>query len=145
MLSATTAAVYAESSAVIAWLLQERRGAWAREVLDQSPLVVASRLTFLECCRGLRRAERAGRIDHEYALIARQELEKAESEWIVMDLVGDVVVRATDEFPKEPVRALDALHLASAQVFERNLGHIAMLSLDDRIRTNAVAMGLTLA
>lgn len=145
MLSATTAAVYAESSAVIAWLLQEERGAWARSILDRSEAVVVSRLTLLECGRNVRRAEREGRITRAYAVIARRELEKAESEWIVMDLVGDVFVRAAEEFPNEPVRTLDALHLASAQIFDRNLGKVAMLTLDDRIRANAVALGLSLA
>jgi len=106
---------------------------------------VLSQLTLVESARGIRKAERDGKLSKEKALSAHRVLDDAAGHWIILDLAGDVLERAKQEFPAEPVRSLDALHLASALVFNNHLGKVAMLSLDDRIRTNAVAMGLSLA
>jgi len=48
--------VYAESSAVLAWLLDEGLGAEVRRLLAAQDLVVASDLTLIECDRVLLRA-----------------------------------------------------------------------------------------
>jgi hypothetical protein len=45
-------------------------------------------------------------------------------------------------FPREPVPTLDALHLATAAVFLETLSALRLLSLDDRVRGNARAMGI---
>jgi predicted nucleic acid-binding protein len=140
-----TQIVYAESSAILSWLLREPTGPAVRERLEKASDVVTSRLTLIECQRNIRRTEREGRITREAAVSASRILEDAASQWIIMDLVGEVPGRAAEEFPREPLGTLDAMHLASAQVFDRNLGKVAMLTLDDRIRTNAVALGLSLA
>jgi hypothetical protein len=43
----------------------------------------------------------------------------------------------------EPVRALDAIHLASALLAREVWEDLAVLSFDDRVRRNAVALGFT--
>ena len=48
--------VYAESSAVLAWLLGESNEPLVRDALDGADRVVTSSLTALECARGLTRA-----------------------------------------------------------------------------------------
>jgi hypothetical protein len=48
-------------------------------------------------------------------------------------------------FPAEPVRSLDAIHLSSAWSILAAAGHVTALSLDDRIRENARAMGMEIA
>jgi hypothetical protein len=59
-----------------------------------------------------------------------------------MRLEGDVVERARRPFPVEPVRTLDALHLASALVASARLPDLALLSLDERVRSAGRALGL---
>ena len=51
------ASLYAESSAVLAWLLEEDAGPFVRQALSQTPVVIASDLTLIECDRVLHRAE----------------------------------------------------------------------------------------
>jgi predicted nucleic acid-binding protein len=52
------------------------------------------------------------------------------------------VERARRPFPLEPIRTLDALHLAAALHFQHELLGLTVLSLDARVRQNAEALGL---
>jgi hypothetical protein len=54
------------------------------------------------------------------------------------------MVLAREELPVEPVRALDAIHLASARLFHADLNDVSILSFDHRIRANAPALGIAL-
>ena len=60
------------------------------------------------------------------------------------ELSDPVLERAKQRFPVEPVRTLDALHLATASRFREALGRVTVLSLDERIRGNAPGLGLEL-
>ena len=53
--------------------------------------------------------------------------------------------RARRAFPLVPVRALDALHLATLLTAGSIFIGAELLSFDDRIRENAVALGFELA
>ena len=69
--------VYAESSAVLAWLLGEADGKPVRRLLAEAERVVASTLTPLECARSLARGVATGRLkdgdgDEGRALTAAQ-------------------------------------------------------------------------
>ena len=55
--------IYAESSAVLAWLLGEETGHSVRQVLQHAELVMASDLTLVECDRVLIRATATAEID----------------------------------------------------------------------------------
>lgn len=54
--------LYAESSAVLAWLLGKPDGQAARTLLAEAEAVVASDLTLIECDRVLIRAQAIGEI-----------------------------------------------------------------------------------
>ena len=45
-------------------------------------------------------------------------------------------------FPGEPIRTLDALHLASALVARAAVADLAFLSQDEKVRASARALGL---
>lgn len=59
-----------------------------------------------------------------------------------MTITEDVLSRAARGFPIEPVRTLDALHLATALAFTAVFPDLEILSLDRRITDNARALGL---
>jgi predicted DNA-binding protein (UPF0278 family) len=48
----------------------------------------------------------------------------------------------TQTFPREPVRTLDAIHLATALLHAAEIGALVVLSIDQRVRANADALGL---
>ena len=137
--------VYAESSAILAWLLAESRAADVRAALSGAERVVASTLTPLECARALERGAASGRIGEADSLAARRLLDEAVKSWVLLDMAGAALQRAARRFPHEPVRTLDAIHLATALEFHDAVPHLALLSLDDRVRANATALGLATA
>ena len=106
--------LYAESSAVLAWLLGEEAAPPVREILSKAELVIASDLTLLECDRVLIRAVALGEIAETAAADRRAHLNAAAAHWHVLRLSADIVDRARRPFPAEPIRTPDAIHLASA-------------------------------
>jgi predicted nucleic acid-binding protein len=135
--------LYVESSAVLAWLLGEPSQHVTLDALRRADHVFTSALTKVECARGLTRASVAGRITAVEELAALRLLDEAEPRWHVHDLSDDVLTRARGRFPLEPVRTLDAFHLATLQVLLEALGAITLLSFDDRVRENARALAIT--
>ena len=135
--------LYVESSAVLSWLLGEPSQAVVLRELRNAERVVSSSLTAVECARGLARARASRRLSAADELAALRLLDVAESSWEVHDLSDRVTDRARNAFPTEPVRTLDALHLATALIFHEALGDLAVLSLDARVRENVQALGMT--
>lgn len=54
--------LYAETSAVVTWLLDEERGEHARSQLAAADAIHTSELTLIECDRTFRRAALTGRL-----------------------------------------------------------------------------------
>jgi predicted nucleic acid-binding protein len=133
--------VYAESSAVLAWLLGETSGVQVRRILSQAERVVSSSLTATECARAIARGRHERRLSDQERLAALRLLDMAERSWDVHACSDRVLTRARGPFPIEPIRTLDAIHLATAVAFQEALGPLAMLSYDGRILSNAEALG----
>ena len=118
--------LYAESSAILAWLLGEEEGTRVRRMLADAEIVVASDLTVIECDRVLLRGTALGELTEADAADRRAYLTTAVSHWHVMRIGQEIVDRARQPFPGEPIRTLDAIHLASA-LFARTV--VAKLGL----------------
>lgn len=136
--------LYAESSAVLAWLLDEEAGGRVRQVLASTDVVVASDLTVIECDRVLIRAAALGELSEADAADRRAHLTNAASHWHLLRIGGEVVDRARRPFPGEPIRTLDAIHLASALTARSAVAGLELLSLDDRIRDAGARLGFAL-
>ena len=136
--------VYAESSAVLAWLLGEGEGPAVRKVLRRSELVMASDLTLVECDRVLIRAVTLGEIEEGAAAGRRAQLNAAAACWHLWRVSAEIADRARRPFPAEPVRTLDAIHLASALAALSVVPDVELLSLDARIRKAGLQLGFRL-
>lgn len=66
---------------------------------------------------------------------------QATSTWAVLEVSDEVARRAEVGFPVEPVRTLDAIHLASALLLREALPDLAIVTTDERVRANAHALG----
>ena len=133
--------IYAESSAVLAWLLGEEAGQFVRDVLRRAELVMASDLTLVECDRVLIRAVTTGEIEEAAAADRRARLNAAAGHWHLWRVGSDIIERARHPFPAEPVRTLDAIHLASALAVRSAVPGVELLRLDARFRRAAKQLG----
>ena len=136
--------IYAESSAVLSWLLGEAAARLVQRELASAELVLTSELTATECRRGLVRAVKAGRLREGVAADRTARLLAANAEWNQIKLESPILERAGAPFPVEPVGTLDAIHLSSALTARASLGPLAMLSLDRSVRQVAAALGFGL-
>lgn len=136
--------LYAESSAVLAWLLDEDASGVVRQALADAPFVVASDLTLIECDRVLHRAAALGDLTEAEVADRRAVLANVAAHWNLLRIEGEIVERARQPFPGDPIRTLDAIHLASALVARAAVAGLTLLSLDQRIRSTARKLGMRL-
>jgi predicted nucleic acid-binding protein len=134
--------LYAESSAVLAWLLDENSATDVRRSLAAAEIIVASDLTLIECDRVILRAAALGELTEAEAADRRAHLTAAASHWQILRVAPEIVERARQPFPGEPIRTLDAIHLASALVARTAIVGLTLLSLDDRVRKAGERLGL---
>lgn len=133
--------LYAETSAVLSWLLAENLGESARSQLTAAAGVSTSDLTLIECDRTLRRAVATGRLPAGESSQLQGLVDTASAHWTLWSMDAGIVHRSRRSFPREPIRALDAVHLATALAVRNLFPDVRVLSLDDRIRGNAAALG----
>ena len=134
--------LYAESSAVLAWVLDENSAAAVRQSLAAAEIIVASDLTLIECDRVILRAAALGELTEAEAADRRAHLTAAASHWQILRVAPEIVERARQPFPGEPIRTLDAIHLASALTARTAIVGLMLLSLDDRVRKAGKRLGL---
>lgn len=133
--------LYAESSAVLSWLLGEEDGATVREHMESAEGVFSSELTLVECRRVLVRLVALGEAKEAAVADRRAELDGMAAHWNRLRVTDAVLERAQRPFPDEPVRTLDTLHLASALVLREAQPGLTLLSLDRRVRRAGVGLG----
>ena len=134
--------LYAESSAVLAWLLDEQTAPAVRRLLGEAEVIVASDLTLIECDRVLLRAVALKELTEAEAADRRAYLIAAAAHWQVLRIAGEIVDRARQPFPGDPIRTLDAIHLASLLVARSAVVGLRLLSLDERVRQAAKGLGI---
>lgn len=127
---------------MVAWLLGEPAGRDVRSIFATEDHVFTSDLTVVEVHRTILRGILEGRLDERRAGDARRRLSGTSRYWTLLRLDREVLDRAGRPFPCEPLRTLDALHLASALLAASFVERLALLSLDARIRRAAGELGL---
>jgi predicted nucleic acid-binding protein len=67
---------------------------------------------------------------------------RASARWTALEITREIADRVEGRLPHEPLRTLDAVHLASALVLRQSLPDLRLLSVDDRVRENAGLLGV---
>ena len=130
---------YIETSALLSALLEQDTGA-QRAVTDHGRRITSA-LTFAEATRGLIRARLDGRISAEDERATLRWLRAFRRSCDVMSVTESVLVRAGRPYPREPIRTLDAIHLATAAEIGEPPQMITIVTRDERVRSNAQALG----
>jgi predicted nucleic acid-binding protein len=134
--------LYIETSAILTWLLGEPAAKIVREAIDGHETVVSSALSIVETERALIRAESTGMITASERYKIKGLFSGTYSDWFLMEITPSVRKRASEAFPIEPLRTLDAIHLATALELMQLYEDLDVLSFDARIRNNLVPLGI---
>ena len=107
---------------------------------------ITSALTFAEAARALLRARAARLITANEERAALRDLGALERRCTaVFAVTEDVLTRAGRPFPVEPVRTLDAIHLATIELLGETPQLVTVVTRDERVARNARALGYAVA
>jgi hypothetical protein len=106
---------------------------------------VTSALTTAEIGRTLQRLNAIGQIDVDSGGRAWAAYTAAAAHWRIYGVTDAVLHRVRQPFPREPVRTLDAVHLATAVLYGLDVAPPVVLSADSVVRANAEALGFAVA
>lgn len=136
---------YLDTSALVKRYIDETGSHWLRAKLSAqtSPAIIIIHLAIVEMTSALTRRLREGTLtltDYTKA----QDAFRADclGEYEIMTAVGDVIDRANYLLEQYPLRAYDAVHLASAvianqQLLANNLAPLTFISADDSLNRAA--------
>ena len=130
-----------ESSALVAALL-ERDTAIVKKVARGTEQLTSA-LTLAEAGRAIIRARATGRLTAQEERAAVHALRTFERRCFILDVDRAVLDRVRRPFPVEPIRTLDAVHLATAELLGEAPVLVTIVTRDGRVRKNAEALGYT--
>ena len=132
-----------ESSALVAALLEHDTA--AMKPLPAGTQHVTSALTLAEAGRAIIRARATGRLTAEKEQAAVRALRTFERRCFILDIDRAVLARVRRPFPVEPIRTLDAVHLATTELLGEAPQLVTIVTRDARVRENAQALGYVVA
>jgi predicted nucleic acid-binding protein len=134
--------VYLDASALLKLFLVEEGSAEVERIWDQADRLTTSRVTFPEARSALAAGQRSGRIGQADLAVAVRELRRRWGEVNIIELDEGLGEAAGDLAERHAMRALDAIHLASALAGGKR---VVVATWDDRLAQAAREAGLALA
>ena len=131
---------YLETSALLAWLFNESDAESVINAINEADLIVTSELTRIETLRAVRRVRREGHLTSGQYEALLELFDESIKRWFRMNVDETIITGASEDFPVEPVRSLDSIHLATALEYKKLYPELEMLALDGRIRSNKEAL-----
>jgi predicted nucleic acid-binding protein len=141
---------YADSSAVVKRHIPEIGSQWIEQEFDAASgnRIITAKLTVVEVLSAMNRRHREASISAtEYAVFTNDFLAFAETDYRIFELTDAVLIEAQRILETHPLRAGDAIQLASAllanaQLQSANLPALIFLASDARLLTAANGEGL---
>jgi len=135
--------LYIESTGLLAALLEHDPS--ARAAVRGPGRRVTSALTLAEAVRAVLRARVAGRLTPDQERAAIRALKTFERRCTIINVTDSVLTRAGRPFPVEPIRTVDAIHLATAELLDEAPQLVTVVTRDTRVRENAQGLGYAVA
>ena len=102
---------------------------------------VTSALPLAETARAILRAIARGRLSEADGRAATRGLQVFARRCALVSVTETVLARVGRPFPVEPIRTLDAVHLATAEELAEPPTLVTIVTRDARVRDNARALG----
>ena len=134
---------YLDASAIVKRYVLEKGSEFVDHVISHRKPLSTTRLSYVEIHSALARKKREGMLTaSDHAAVTRQFEEEFEA-FGRIELRPDILSAARDLLVRHPLRALDAIHLASALRVAKQLGRgVVFLGADRRLLGAAEAEGL---
>jgi len=141
---------YLDTSALIKRYVDEIGSDWLRATLagQLPPSIIIVHLAVVEVTSALRRRLREGALtQRDYVQAQNAFRADCLNDYEIVTVIGETLDKANHLLEQHPLRAYDAVHLASAlianqQLLANKLAPLTFLSADDRLNRAAVAEGL---
>jgi predicted nucleic acid-binding protein len=128
-------ALYLDTSCIASFVVEGHRG--VAKALHRHRSRVASVLSFVELDRVILRTEKQHALPRKTVDALKDAARELEANTDLVPMTDDILERARDRFPEEPVRALDAIHLATLLQCSRMGFSLAILTHDRQLKRNA--------
>lgn len=143
-------AYYVDTSALIKRYVDEVGSGWLRATLNVQPppSIIVVHLIIVEVTSALTRRVREGTLAlTDYAQVQNAFRADCLNDYELVTAIGDIIDQANHLLEQHPLRAYDAVHLATAvianqQLLANDLAPLTFLSADDRLNRAATAEGL---
>jgi predicted nucleic acid-binding protein len=133
--------IYVETSVLLKVLLREEGYETSAKILEKNPCITSS-LTFIEARRAISRLLSLRSLNEADSRDLLGTLQILSREWSVMEITKEIQLRAGQGFDIEPVRTLDAIHLATALECRQIFRDLKVHTFDKRIEDNLKPLGL---
>jgi predicted nucleic acid-binding protein len=134
--------LYIETSALLTWLFNEPGSNEVIDTINHTDLIVTSELLRIETVRAVKRLYNEELITSEQMKSLLDIFDRHMKSWFIMSIDETIVTGSLKDFPAEPVRSLNAIHLATALEYKNLYPELKMLTKDKRILQNTEALGL---
>jgi predicted nucleic acid-binding protein len=135
--------LYVETSALVAALVEA--DAAALGAMRSRGNLITSALTITEARRAILRAQLSARITTKQRQAALRSLTAFRRRCHIVSVTDAILNLAAGAFPVEPIRTLDAIHLATIQELGEPAERMTVVTRDHRVRDNAIAFGYAVA
>lgn len=129
--------LYLDTSAVLRAILESGITPEIERRIAEAEVLITSRLSLVEASRALVRLRVTGQCSERALADAARELDALWSRCEIWELTPAVCELAQTVVPHQPLRTLDALHLATWLLARRRLGEVSLLTADQRLQVAA--------
>jgi hypothetical protein len=136
---------YWDTSALVPLFIDQPHSPAAKEIFGDDPEAVLAWATWIEYESALQRAHREAILDEEGVAVARESFTLVRESAVEIQPSEELRARAIRLLAEHPLRAADALQLASALMWTgENPSGSGFVSFDDRLRKGAEGEGFTI-
>ena len=131
------APLYLDTSAVLRAILESGTSPEVESRIRDATALITSRLSLVEASRAFHRLRQLGRSSEPSLADAEREAAALWARCVLWELTSAVCETARNVVPGKPLRALDALHLATFVVAREKIPGLELLTVDERLRDAA--------
>lgn len=135
----TAPAVYLDSSAILRAVLESGMTPAIERKIAEAQVLLSSRLSEVECARALLRLREKGGAPAARIADAERELSSLWARCALWEITRPVCDMACRVAPTKPLRALDAIHLATFLLARQRMEGLELVTADRRLADAASA------